>query len=46
MCAPVLLGDGTRLFEVPGGRRVDVGLVGPIPGAERAFGRVYRPLRR
>lgn len=46
MCAPVLLGDGTRLFEVPGGRRVDVELVGPIPGAERAFGRVYRPLHR
>lgn len=46
MCAPVLLGDGIRLFEVPGSRRVDVELIGPIPGAERAFGRVYRPLGR
>ena len=46
MCAAGLLGDGARLFEVPGGRRVDVELVGPIPGAERAFGRVYRPLHR
>lgn len=44
--APVFLGDGTRVFSVPGGRRVDWELVGPIPGAERAAGRVYRPRPR
>jgi dihydrofolate reductase len=43
--APVMLGDGTRAFEVPGGRLVRWELVGPIAGAEEAFGRVYRPLR-
>jgi dihydrofolate reductase len=43
--APVLLGDGTRAFSVPGGRRIDWELVGPIPGAELGFGRVYRPRR-
>lgn len=41
--APVMLGDGTRAFEVPGGRLVEWELVGPIPGAEKAFGRIYRP---
>lgn len=40
--APVMLGDGTRAFEVPGGRLVEWELVGPIPGAEAAFGRIYR----
>ncbi|MFC7458806.1 dihydrofolate reductase family protein [Brachybacterium sp. GCM10030267] len=43
--APVFLGDGTRIFEVPGGRRVDWELVGAIPGAARSLGRVYRPRR-
>ena len=43
--APVFLGDGTRAFAVPGGRRVRWELVERIPGAEAAFGRVYRPLR-
>ena len=43
--APVMLGDGTRAFSVPGGRRIDWELVGPIPGAEAGFGRVYRPRR-
>lgn len=41
--APVMLGDGTRAFEVPGGRLVKWELVGPISGAEEAFGRIYRP---
>ncbi|MGO1409670.1 MAG: dihydrofolate reductase family protein, partial [Brachybacterium sp.] len=41
--APVMLGDGTRAFEVPGGRLVEWELVGPIPGAEEALGRIYRP---
>ncbi|MEO2097863.1 MAG: dihydrofolate reductase family protein [Brachybacterium sp.] len=41
--APVMLGDGTRAFSVPGGRRIDWELVGPIPGAEAGFGRLYRP---
>lgn len=40
--APVMLGDGTRAFDVPGGRLVEWELVGPIPGAEAAFGRIYR----
>lgn len=43
--APVFLGDGTRIFDVPGGRRIDWELTGPIPGAERYFGRTYRPRR-
>lgn len=41
--APVLLGDGTRVFSVPGGRRIDWVDAGPIPGAEAAGGRRYRP---
>lgn len=44
--APVFLGDGVRIFDVPGGRRIDWELIGPIPGAERSFGRTYRPRRR
>jgi dihydrofolate reductase len=43
--APVLLGDGTRAFDVPGGRRIDWEVVGPIPGAELGAGRILRPLR-
>src|SRR5699024_8003441 len=43
--APVLLGDGTRAFDVPGGRRIDWEVVGPIPGAELGSGRILRPLR-
>lgn len=43
--APVMLGDGTRAFDVPGGRLVQFELVGPIPGAELGIGRLYR-LRR
>ncbi len=44
--APVFLGDGTRIFHVPGGRRYDWELIGPYEGAERSFGRRYRPRRR
>lgn len=43
--APVMLGDGIRIFEVPGGRRYDWELTGIIEGAERSFGRTYRPRR-
>lgn len=41
--APVFLGDGTRIFDVPGGRRYDWELVDISEGAERSFGRTYRP---
>ena len=41
--APVFLGDGTRIFDVPGGRRYDWELVEIYEGAERSFGRAYRP---
>lgn len=41
--APVFLGDGTRIFDVPGGRRYDWELVEIYEGAKRSFGRTYRP---
>jgi hypothetical protein len=41
----VFLGDGTRIFDVPGGRRYDWELVEIYEGAERSFGRTYRPKR-
>lgn len=44
--APVMLGDGTRVFDVPGGRLVAWELVGAIPGAEAGMGRIYRPAGR
>ncbi len=44
--APVFLGDGTRIFDVPGGRRYDWELVEIHDGAERSFGRTYRPRGR
>lgn len=44
--APVFLGDGVRIFDVPGGRRYDWELVEILDGAERSFGRTYRPKRR
>lgn len=43
--APVFLGDGIRIFDVPGGRRYDWELVEIYEGAERSFGRTYRPRR-
>ncbi|WP_308798174.1 dihydrofolate reductase family protein [Agromyces silvae] len=44
--APVFLGDGTRIFDVPGGRRVDWELVEIFEDSPRSFGRVYRPKGR
>lgn len=44
--APVFLGDGIRIFDAPGGRRYDWELAEIFPGAERSFGRIYRPKRR
>ncbi|WP_435748452.1 dihydrofolate reductase family protein [Microbacterium sp. PMB16] len=43
--APVFLGDGIRIFDVPGGRRYDWELGEIYGGAERSFGRTYRPRR-
>ncbi|GAA1253109.1 dihydrofolate reductase family protein [Prauserella halophila] len=43
--APVFLGDGVRLFDVPGGRRVDWELVDTCDDSPRSFGRIYRPKR-
>ncbi|MGO1284899.1 MAG: dihydrofolate reductase family protein [Brachybacterium sp.] len=43
--APVMLGEGTRVFEVPGGRTLAWEMVGPIPGGEPGLGRIYRPRR-
>lgn len=44
--APVFLGDGTRIFEVPGGRRVDWELVEIDEANRHAFARTYRPKGR
>ncbi|MFI6143706.1 dihydrofolate reductase family protein [Streptomyces griseus] len=44
--APVFLGDGTRIFDVPGGRRVDWELADIYPDSPRSFGRTYRPKGR
>ena len=41
--APVFLGDGIRIFDVPGGRRVDWELVEIDEANARSFGRTYRP---
>ena len=43
--APVFLGDGTRIFDVPGGRRVDWELKTIDTANARSFGRTYRPKR-
>lgn len=43
--APVFLGDGVRIFDVAGGRRVDWELVDSYDDSPRSFGRVYRPKR-
>lgn len=43
--APVFLGDGIRIFEVAGGRRIDWELVDTYDDSPRSFGRVYRPKR-
>lgn len=44
--APVFLGDGTRIFDVPGGRRIDWELVEIDEANRRSFGRTYRPKSR
>ncbi|RBP62773.1 dihydrofolate reductase [Brevibacterium sanguinis] len=44
--APVFLGDGTRIFDVPGGRRVDWELKEIDEANRRSFARTYRPKGR
>ena len=44
--APVFLGDGTRIFDVPGGRRYDWELAEIDESNRRSFARTYRPKRR
>ncbi|MFC7816970.1 MULTISPECIES: dihydrofolate reductase family protein [unclassified Streptomyces] len=44
--APVFLGDGTRVFDVPGGQRIDWELVEIYEDSPRSFGRTYRPKPR
>lgn len=41
--APVFLGDGVRIFDVPGGRRVDWELVEIYEDSPRSLGWIYRP---
>lgn len=43
--APVFLGDGTRIFEVPGGRRVDWELIAVDDADKDAWFRRFRPRR-
>ncbi|GAA1490312.1 dihydrofolate reductase family protein [Brachybacterium sacelli] len=43
--APVFLGDGTRIFDVPGGRRVDWELVRARTDSVSSWGRIFRPRR-
>ncbi|HCG56174.1 MULTISPECIES: dihydrofolate reductase family protein [Brevibacterium] len=43
--APVFLGDGTRIFDVPGGRRIVWELVEIDEANREAFVRTYRPKR-
>lgn len=44
--APVFLGDGIRIFDVPGGCRVDWELVEIDETNRRSFARTYRPKGR
>ncbi len=44
--APVFLGDGTRIFDVPGGSRIDWELIEIDEPNRRSFGRTYRPLKK
>ena len=44
--APVFLGDGIRIFDVRGGRFFEWELAEIYDGAERSFGRTYRPKHR
>lgn len=42
---PVFLGDGTRVFSVPGGRRVHWDLVQDLDPGPSVWGGIYRPRR-
>ncbi|AXK44518.1 dihydrofolate reductase family protein [Brachybacterium saurashtrense] len=42
---PVFLGDGTRIFSVPGGRRVRWEPAGTLGADPETCGRLYRPRR-
>lgn len=44
--APIFLGDGVRVFDVPGGHRIDWELVEIDEANRRSFGRTYRPKDR
>ena len=44
--APIFLGDGTRIFDVPGGQRIDWELAETYDESPRSFGRTYRPKGR
>lgn len=44
--ASVFLGDGVRIFDVPGGHRIDWELVEIFTYSPRAFFRTYRPRHR
>lgn len=44
--APVFLGDGTRIFDVPGGRRYDWELAEIDEANGRSFARTYHPKHR
>ncbi|MDN6175183.1 MAG: hypothetical protein L0J17_07300 [Brevibacterium sp.] len=43
--APVFLGDGTRIFDVPGGRRVYWELIAEDEANKDAWFRTFRPKR-
>lgn len=43
---PVFLGDGVRIFDVPGGQRLDWELVTIDEANPRSFARTYRPKGR
>lgn len=44
--APIFLGDGVRIFDVPGGHRIDWELVEIDDANRRSFARTYRPKSR
>lgn len=44
--APVFLGDGTRIFDVPGGRRIYWELIAEDEANKDAWFRTFRPKRR
>jgi dihydrofolate reductase len=44
--APVFLGDGIRIFDAPGGHRIDWELTEIYEDSPQTFGRIYRPKGR